>query len=332
MRSRWITAMVAVACLAGAPGDARALEETVPPVGTEHEMSLAELRYCIFQGVRLKSANDTLDASAQFEVDRFNELVDDWNARCLSYRYVPSDLDAAETSAELKRIQLETEGAALVIGWRTDRAATVFHVTASALNLRAGPGPGEPVIGRLKRFKDLRVTGPQADGWLPIEVDGKTGYVSRDYVARGSGREPQRAYCGSVAGTTPANGEVLVREGSGGHVVRVENERAQDALVKLKDTDGRTRLAFYVVAGGVAEVGGVPDGEYRLMFATGDGFSRGCNRFIDNMRVQASATRGAFETTIEGGTPYYSMRSIKLRASVAGDAATNLIDLDTFDD
>ena len=129
MRSRLTVAVVAVACLVGAPGGAWALEETVPPVGTDHEMTLAELRYCIFQGVRLKSANDALDASSRLEIDRFNEWVDDWNARCASYRHLPSDLDAAETSAVLKRIQLETEGKALVIGLRTARAALYTALT-----------------------------------------------------------------------------------------------------------------------------------------------------------------------------------------------------------
>ena len=228
MRSRLTVAVVAVACLVGAPGGAWALEETVPPVGTDHEMTLAELRYCIFQGVRLKSANDALDASSRLEIDRFNEWVDDWNARCASYRHLPSDLDAAETSAVLKRIQLETEGKALVIGLRTARAASVYHVTASALNLRAGPDPSQSIIGRLERFEDLRATGPTLGEWLPVEVDGMAGYVARAYVMQGSGEAPRRAYCRSIAGARPENGEILAGEGNGRHVVRVTNGHAKD--------------------------------------------------------------------------------------------------------
>ncbi len=332
MRSPWIKAIVAAVCLVWAPRDARALEETVPPVGTEHEMTLAELRYCTFQGVRLKSADGALNASSQLEIDRFNELIDDWNARCASYRHVPSDLDAVETSAVLKRVQLETEGKALVIGWRTERAASVYHVTASALNLRAGPGPGEAVIGKLKRFKDLSATGPEIDGWLPVEVGGKAGYVARAYVARGSGKEPRRAYCSSVAGVSPYNGEILVGEGNGLHVVRIDNGLSKDVLFKLKDGGGRTRLAFYIVAGQAAEIGGVPDGDYRLMFASGDGFSRGCNRFIDTMRAKVFDRRKVFETVIEGAASYFSTLSITLPVVEGSNVAANDIDLDAFDD
>ena len=332
MRSRLTVAVVAVACLVGAPGGAWALEEIVPPVGTDHEMTLAELRYCIFQGVRLKSANDALDASSRLEIDRFNEWVDDWNARCASYRHLPSDLDAAETSAVLKRIQLETEGKALVIGLRTARAASVYHVTASALNLRAGPDPSQSIIGRLERFEDLRATGPTLGEWLPVEVDGMAGYVARAYVMQGSGEAPRRAYCRSIAGARPENGEILAGEGNGRHVVRVTNGHAKDVLFKLKDSAGRTRLAFYVVAGQTAEIGGVPDGEYRLMFASGDGFSRGCNRFIDTMHAKVFDRRKVFETVVEGDASYFGTLSITLPVVEGSNVAANDIDLDAFDD
>ena len=329
MRRAGVLAIAASLALTPA---ALAMEEAVPPVGTEHEMSLAELRYCYFQEVRLKSANDALNASSQFEIDRFNELVDDWNARCSSYRYLPDDLDAVETSTALKRVELEMAGKALVVGWRSARAASLFHVTASALNLRAAPSADAQVIGKLKRFKDLRATGPEVDGWLPVEAGGKKGFVARAYVAQGSGKEPRRAYCSSVAGLAPYNGEVLVGEGDGPHVVRIDNGLSKDALVKLKDRGGTTRLAFYVVAGQTAEIGDVPDGNYRLLFATGDGFSRGCNRFIDNMRAQAFANREVFEATVEGDTQYYSTLSITLHPVEGGTASTSEVDLDEFED
>ena len=328
----WILAIVAVTCLVGVPRGAWALEEIVPPVGTDHEMSLAELRYCVFQGVRLKSADAALDASVKVEIDRFNEWIDDFSARCTSYRYVPTDLDAVETSAILKRAQLETEGKALVIGWRAQRAASVYHVTATALNLRAGPDPSQAIVGKLKRFKDLRATGPDVGDWLPVEVDGMAGYVARDYVMPGSGVEPRRAYCRSIAGARPGNGEILVGEGNSLHVLRVTNGHAKGILFKLKDRGGRTRLAFYVVAGQTAEIGGVADGDYRLMFASGDGFSHGCNRFVDAMRAKVFDRRKVFETVIEGGASYFSTLSITLPVVAGSNVPANDIDLDAFDD
>ena len=212
------------------------------------------------------------------------------------------------------------------------RAASVYHVTASALNLRAGPDPGQAVIGRLKRFADLRATGPEVGEWLPVEVDGLAGYVARDYVMQGSGKAPRRAYCRSIAGARPENGEILASEGDGPHVVRVANGHSKDVLFKLKDSGGRTRLAFYVVAGQTAEIGGVPDGDYRLLFATGDGFSRGCNRFIDTMRAKVFDRRKVFETVIEGDASYFGTLSITLPVVEGSNVAANDIDLDAFDD
>lgn len=56
------------------------------------------------------------------------------------------------------------------------------YVTASALNVRSGPGTSYSVMKQLTYGSAVKVTG-QTGNWYSITIDGKTGYVSASYIS-----------------------------------------------------------------------------------------------------------------------------------------------------
>lgn len=58
------------------------------------------------------------------------------------------------------------------------------RVTASRLNLRAGPGTGHAVIGAVDNGDLVTPLAPAADGWQQIRTgDGTTGYLSTQFLS-----------------------------------------------------------------------------------------------------------------------------------------------------
>lgn len=54
--------------------------------------------------------------------------------------------------------------------------------TDSALNVRLGPGKDYDVLTKVGNDTVLTITGQADNGWYQVEIDGKTGYVSDQYV------------------------------------------------------------------------------------------------------------------------------------------------------
>jgi len=55
-------------------------------------------------------------------------------------------------------------------------------VTSDALNMRGGPGVDNPIITQVRKGDVLTVTGNKQNGWLPVEFNGKRGFVSSEMV------------------------------------------------------------------------------------------------------------------------------------------------------
>ncbi|UTR11815.1 peptidoglycan-binding protein [Evansella sp. LMS18] len=57
-------------------------------------------------------------------------------------------------------------------------------VTAnSSLNVRSGPGTSHSAIGSLSRGATVEIRGTERNGWLSIDYNGRTGYVSGQYIS-----------------------------------------------------------------------------------------------------------------------------------------------------
>lgn len=88
---------------------ARLDTEDMPPVGDgSRALGASQIRYCLFQQIRLETIRTELSESQ--DVSRFNGMVDDWNSRCSRYRYRESDMTAAQFSLSSKRSDLQAEG------------------------------------------------------------------------------------------------------------------------------------------------------------------------------------------------------------------------------
>ncbi|MGA9226994.1 MAG: SH3 domain-containing protein [Mesobacillus sp.] len=61
-------------------------------------------------------------------------------------------------------------------------AGPTYTVTADVLNVRSGAGTNYSRIGRLVQGTQLQVIQQLSNGWYKISFNGKTGYVSGDYV------------------------------------------------------------------------------------------------------------------------------------------------------
>lgn len=63
-------------------------------------------------------------------------------------------------------------------------AVSEAYVTTDEVNLRSGPGLGYDVLAVLPLHAAVDVTGPEKAGFLPVDADGTSAWVSSDYLIR----------------------------------------------------------------------------------------------------------------------------------------------------
>jgi hypothetical protein len=179
----------------------------------------------------------------------------------------------------------KTETAAAGITVPAQARGEVRYVAVELLKLRQGPGSDSPIIEILDRFTTVRVVGSAEGGeWSQVVIpSGVTGYAQARYLFAGSGEVPKRQWCESNRGEPMRNGDVLLRRAGGSHRLTIANATGADAVVRLRTASGQTLLGLYVGAGEEAALAGIPEGSFRLTFATGSGYSRACGLFLENM-------------------------------------------------
>lgn len=128
--------------------------EVMPPVGTGKVLNTPQIRYCVFQDVRVKSAEKLVDSYNGGSVDHFNSLVNDFNSRCSYFQYRQGALAPVEREADAIHAQLEEEGrqlmsaftssvgepssdAALTLDEATEQAAGVDYAAISSADAAA---------------------------------------------------------------------------------------------------------------------------------------------------------------------------------------------------
>jgi hypothetical protein len=114
MRARPLAALLLAGALLGCGDD---LTETKPPEhGGDRQLSRAELRWCMFNDIRIEAARPGIRGVKQAEVQAFNAAITEWNQGCRRYRYRRSDRDAVQGQIDARRAALEAEGRARFIG------------------------------------------------------------------------------------------------------------------------------------------------------------------------------------------------------------------------
>jgi hypothetical protein len=166
------------------------------------------------------------------------------------------------------------------------RIGEIRHVALEGLKLRMAPVDGAPVLTLLDRFTTVEVTsGTASPDWVAVRTpSGIDGFVETRALYAGSGSRFKTEWCADNTGAAPIPGEVLSRRVSGDHRLLIHNDRRRDAVVKLKSLTGSTVMTVFVPATFHIGVSGIPEGTYRIEFATGGNYSRGCGLFIDEMQ------------------------------------------------
>ena len=89
--------------------------ETRPPVGQGLTLSRSQIRYCVFQGKRLETIR-TL-TTTNYQIDRFNGLINDLNSRCSNYRYRSGVLSSVQREARENAVDLRADARRIVSSW-----------------------------------------------------------------------------------------------------------------------------------------------------------------------------------------------------------------------
>jgi hypothetical protein len=162
----------------------------------------------------------------------------------------------------------------------------IRHVATADLKLRQAAIEGAPVLALLDRFTTVQVMGNQGDEWSRVKTPaGVEGWVATRALYAGSGSLFKQDWCAANRGTAPQPGEVLVRRATGDHRLLIHNDGRKDAVVKLKTASGNTVASFFIPATYHIGVAGIPDGSYRIEFATGSAYSRSCGIFSADMQA-----------------------------------------------
>ena len=90
--------------------------EDMPPVGTELVLSTRQIRYCVFEKIRLDGAEGAVNQYESESVDRFNSMVNDFNSRCGSFRYRDGSLAPVERDGIALLDALKAQGRSMMLG------------------------------------------------------------------------------------------------------------------------------------------------------------------------------------------------------------------------
>lgn len=162
---------------------------------------------------------------------------------------------------------LSLAGLVVALAWVTPAAAETVEVTASALNVRTGPGTGYARIRVVYRGQRYEVVTRSAS-WVKIRVGSREGWSSGSYlrrVAAPSGAVAPPAPAASAAGTpmVVTAGTLNVRSGPGTQYRRIDR-LGQGARVSVIASSGAWRRiaraggAAWVHGGYLGAVGAAP--------------------------------------------------------------------------
>jgi hypothetical protein len=242
---------------------------------------------------RMRIAEIIRTADGQRAVRRLKNRWQPW-----SYAPLIQGLPLAALAAGLivavvaAALRSQTDSVGAMINIQPAQAGETRHVAVEILKVRQGPAITEPMVALLDHFATVQVVDTTPDGeWARVLTpNGITGYVPSRYLFGGSGDEPKSQWCRDQRGPPPKNGDTLIRRSGGGHQLSVRNDAGRDVVVRLKTQNNQTLLAFFVEAGKSVTINDIPDGAFRTVFASGQGYSRACGMFLEDMEAFGAAS------------------------------------------
>ena len=311
---------------------AAASEEVMPD--EDDRLTGPELRWCMFESLRLDGQRDALDPRRVWEIEGYSSQSATYNESCSDRKYDGRDRTAVEQEITADRRQaLQEQGASRVQQARAEREARRVHVEGEVATVRAAPGETAEELGRVLQWGDLIETGRVEGLWHEVEwpppAPGEAptfGWILGDLVESGPGVEARFNYCEDHAGGSAQHNDVVRQDidldGRGWIVV--DNAAMDDAYIKLIGESDDVALSVFVAAGQTALVENIPTGSYEIAFATGSHFSRGCDSFSRRLSARKFAERIEYDRRTAGWT-------IGLSRSDAAHARTSSMNYDEFD-
>ncbi|TBX18910.1 enterotoxin [Clostridium perfringens] len=115
----------------------------------------------------------------------------------------------------------------------------------SALNMRSGPGSNYGVIGTLRNNDEVEII-KEVDGWYEIKFNGKSGYVSSQYikVVDNESNEEKPSVSLNKQGVVKVNSALNMRSGPGSNYGVIGTLRNNDKVEIIKEVDGWYEIRF----------------------------------------------------------------------------------------
>ena len=131
----------------------------------------------------------------------------------------------------------------------------------------------------------------------------------------------------------PHNGQVLLKRialSKGGHRLTIKNGTSGDAIIKVRNEFGNhTQVSFFVANNSIASISGLPDGRYKIQFATGDALLANCKAFVTPNASEFNSTE-TFSTTYTSTQIISLELELTLYAVSGGNARTSNVDAASF--
>lgn len=311
---------------------ATAAEEVMPD--EDDRLTGPELRWCMFESLRLDGQRDALDRRRVWEIEGYGSQSAIYNESCSNRLYDERDRTAVEQEITSdKQMALREQGASRVQQARAEREARRVHVDAEVATVRSAPGKTAEELARVPQWGDLiktsRVDGPWHEVEWPPTAPGQApthGWILGNLVESGPGIEARFSYCEERADGGAQHNDVvrqdIALDGRGWLVV--DNGASDDAYIKLIGESDDAVLSVFVAAGQTALVESIPIGSYEIAFATGSHFSRGCDSFSRRFSARKFAEQIEYVRRTAGWT-------IGLSRAGADHASTSSMNHDEFD-
>jgi uncharacterized protein YraI len=124
-------------------------------------------------------------------------------------------------------------------------ANQVIQATTT-VNIRSGPSTDHSIIGLVYWGHTIEATGPSSDGWTPVNLNGRTGYVASQYFTGGSTTTTTTTTTTTgAAGTATTTAALNVRSGpSTGHSRLTTLAYGSTVQLTGTITDGFAQIVF----------------------------------------------------------------------------------------
>lgn len=117
-----------------------------------------------------------------------------------------------------------------------------------------------------------------------------------------------------------------------GHRLEIKNGSESPAIIKVRNADtGRVVVSFYVQKDDHADIGPLPDGTYRIQFATGEALAADCKSFVRILGASEFPTADTFQIEQRGDQLIAQHLTYTLYAVPAGNVRPDTIEAAAFD-